>query len=151
MTASCGMKINCEKSPSYHDFANRVPVNSKCLSTGASFVVRSRGSSRIATIIRMGRFAVVGLLRRAKSKKKRPLELIRATFGHIVVAHTGLEPVISALRGQRVNQLHQCAAEVSNYRCAAALLASYALIPVGAHLKLLCGRHSVAATALSTF
>src|SRR5258705_864128 len=27
-----------------------------------------------------------------------------------VVAHTGLEPVISALRGQRVNQLHQCAA-----------------------------------------
>ena len=29
---------------------------------------------------------------------------------HIVVAHTGLEPVISALRGQRVNQLHQCAA-----------------------------------------
>jgi hypothetical protein len=29
-----------------------------------------------------------------------------------VAAHTGLEPVISALRGQRVNQLHQCAAEV---------------------------------------
>ena len=28
----------------------------------------------------------------------------------ILVAHTGLEPVISALRGQRVNQLHQCAA-----------------------------------------
>ena len=28
-----------------------------------------------------------------------------------LVAHTGLEPVISALRGQRVNQLHQCAAE----------------------------------------
>jgi hypothetical protein len=27
----------------------------------------------------------------------------------ILVAHTGLEPVISALRGQRVNQLHQCA------------------------------------------
>jgi hypothetical protein len=27
-----------------------------------------------------------------------------------LVAHTGLEPVISALRGQRVNQLHQCAA-----------------------------------------
>ena len=27
-----------------------------------------------------------------------------------MVAHTGLEPVISALRGQRVNQLHQCAA-----------------------------------------
>ena len=26
-----------------------------------------------------------------------------------MVAHTGLEPVISALRGQRVNQLHQCA------------------------------------------
>ncbi len=26
-----------------------------------------------------------------------------------LVAHTGLEPVISALRGQRVNQLHQCA------------------------------------------
>ena len=35
---------------------------------------------------------------------------------HIVVAHTGLEPVISALRGQRVNQLHQCAAEVWDYR-----------------------------------
>ena len=34
----------------------------------------------------------------------------------IVVAHTGLEPVISALRGQRVNQLHQCAAEVWDYR-----------------------------------
>jgi hypothetical protein len=28
-----------------------------------------------------------------------------------LVAHTGLEPVISALRGQRVNQLHQCAVE----------------------------------------
>ena len=28
-----------------------------------------------------------------------------------LVAHTGLEPVISALRGQRVNQLHQCAAK----------------------------------------
>jgi hypothetical protein len=28
-----------------------------------------------------------------------------------MVAHTGLEPVISALRGQRVNQLHQCAVE----------------------------------------
>ena len=28
---------------------------------------------------------------------------------HIVVAHTGLEPVISALRGQRVSRLHQCA------------------------------------------
>ena len=27
-----------------------------------------------------------------------------------LVAHTGLEPVISALRGQRVNELHQCAA-----------------------------------------
>ena len=26
-----------------------------------------------------------------------------------LAAHTGLEPVISALRGQRVNQLHQCA------------------------------------------
>ena len=37
---------------------------------------------------------------------------------HIVAAHTGLEPVISALRGQRVNQLHQCAAVVWDYRCA---------------------------------
>ena len=27
-----------------------------------------------------------------------------------MAAHTGLEPVISALRGQRVNRLHQCAA-----------------------------------------
>ena len=26
-----------------------------------------------------------------------------------MVAHTGLEPVISALRGQRVSRLHQCA------------------------------------------
>jgi hypothetical protein len=34
-----------------------------------------------------------------------------------MVAHTGLEPVISALRGQRVNQLHQCAARVLDYRC----------------------------------
>ena len=34
----------------------------------------------------------------------------------LLVAHTGLEPVISALRGQRVNQLHQCAVS-SNYRC----------------------------------
>lgn len=33
-----------------------------------------------------------------------------AVFVRKVVAHTGLEPVISALRGQRVNQLHQCAA-----------------------------------------
>jgi hypothetical protein len=35
----------------------------------------------------------------------------------IVVAHTGLEPVISALRGQRVNQLHQCALAGRDYRC----------------------------------
>ena len=33
-----------------------------------------------------------------------------------LAAHTGLEPVISALRGQRVNQLHQCAAADWNYR-----------------------------------
>ena len=34
-----------------------------------------------------------------------------------MVAHTGLEPVISALRGQRVNQLHQCAAiDFRDYR-----------------------------------
>ena len=33
-----------------------------------------------------------------------------------LAAHTGLEPVISALRGQRVNRLHQCAAEVWDYR-----------------------------------
>jgi hypothetical protein len=29
-----------------------------------------------------------------------------------VVAHTGLEPVVSALRGQRVSRLHQCAVAV---------------------------------------
>src|SRR6266436_10125998 len=35
-----------------------------------------------------------------------------------LVAHTGLEPVISALRGQRVNQLHQCATVgLWDYRC----------------------------------
>src|SRR6185295_9638472 len=36
-----------------------------------------------------------------------------------LVAHTGLEPVISALRGQRVNQLHQCAVveQPADYRC----------------------------------
>src|SRR5204862_7299778 len=28
---------------------------------------------------------------------------------NLLAAHTGLEPVISALRGQRVNQLHHCA------------------------------------------
>ena len=50
-------------------------------------------------------------------KKERPLELTPATFINIVAAHTGLEPVISALRGQRVNRLHQCAAEVWDYRC----------------------------------
>src|SRR4029450_5783071 len=41
-----------------------------------------------------------------------------------VVAHTGLEPVISALRGQRVNQLHQCAAAGWNYRWRYLVLAS---------------------------
>lgn len=41
-----------------------------------------------------------------------------------LAAHTGLEPVISALRGQRVNRLHQCAAEDSNYRGAVARIAS---------------------------
>jgi hypothetical protein len=61
-------------------------------------------------------------------KKERPLKLILATFVNIVAAHTGLEPVISALRGQRVNQLHQCAAEVWDYRCGWALIASLALI-----------------------
>src|SRR5205807_220388 len=42
--------------------------------------------------------------------------LIRVIFCSLLeklAAHTGLEPVISALRGQRVNQLHQCAAERS--------------------------------------
>jgi hypothetical protein len=43
-----------------------------------------------------------------------------------MVAHTGLEPVISALRGQRVNQLHQCAAADSDYRGAARVFASNA-------------------------
>ncbi len=41
-----------------------------------------------------------------------------------MVAHTGLEPVISALRGQRVNQLHQCALMYLDYRGAAPGLAS---------------------------
>ena len=41
-----------------------------------------------------------------------------------LVAHTGLEPVISALRGQRVNQLHQCALMDLDYRCAPSMLAS---------------------------
>ena len=41
-----------------------------------------------------------------------------------LVAHTGLEPVISALRGQRVNQLHQCALPSANYSFAAGSLAS---------------------------
>ena len=41
-----------------------------------------------------------------------------------LVAHTGLEPVISALRGQRVNQLHQCALMDLDYRCAPSRLAS---------------------------
>src|SRR5437899_4748334 len=53
-----------------------------------------------------------------------PREISRASASHsqviisrgklhtdLLAAHTGLEPVISALRGQRVNQLHQCAAE----------------------------------------
>ena len=30
-------------------------------------------------------------------------------FREKLVAHTGLEPVVSALRGQRVSRLHQCA------------------------------------------
>lgn len=38
-----------------------------------------------------------------------------------MVAHTGLEPVVSALRGQRVSRLHQCALAGWNYR----LLAEY--------------------------
>ena len=42
----------------------------------------------------------------------------------IVVAHTGLEPVVSALRGQRVSRLHQCAVVDSNYRCATTRSAS---------------------------
>lgn len=39
----------------------------------------------------------------------RPLTAYRSLMTDLLVAHTGLEPVISALRGQRVNQLHQCA------------------------------------------
>jgi hypothetical protein len=37
--------------------------------------------------------------------------VLRGPVEQELVAHTGLEPVISALRGQRVNQLHQCAVE----------------------------------------
>ena len=58
-------------------------------------------------------------------KEKRPPEPRLATIVNIVAAHTGLEPVISALRGQRVNRLHQCAAEVWDYRSPMALIASY--------------------------
>jgi hypothetical protein len=57
-------------------------------------------------------------------KKIRPPELIRSDLRDIVVAHTGLEPVVSALRGQRVSRLHQCAVSVWNYRCGAAMVAS---------------------------
>ena len=53
-------------------------------------------------------------LRTPLGKKKKPPR--SATFVKIVAAHTGLEPVISALRGQRVNRLHQCAAEDWDYR-----------------------------------
>ena len=43
----------------------------------------------------------------------------------LMVAHTGLEPVISALRGQRVNQLHQCAVESErDYKCLLVALAN---------------------------
>ena len=45
-------------------------------------------------------------------EKYKPWNGIRKTADEStgkLVAHTGLEPVISALRGQRVNQLHQCA------------------------------------------
>ena len=38
-----------------------------------------------------------------------PVAVAAMSFLEKLVAHTGLEPVISALRGQRVNQLHQCA------------------------------------------
>ena len=58
-------------------------------------------------------------------KEKRPPEPRLATIVNIVAAHTGLEPVISALRGQRVNRLHQCAAEVWDYRCPGARIASF--------------------------
>ena len=59
-------------------------------------------------------------------KEKRSLELILATSFSIVVAHTGLEPVISALRGQRVSRLHQCAVVEWNYRCPNSAVASCA-------------------------
>src|SRR5690349_21051125 len=42
--------------------------------------------------------------------KEKAARVNHSDLRHIVAAHTGLEPVISALRGQRVNQLHQCAA-----------------------------------------
>ena len=57
-------------------------------------------------------------------KEERPPELILATLVKIVVAHTGLEPVVSALRGQRVSRLHQCAVVDWHYRFAATRLAS---------------------------
>src|SRR5262245_35509751 len=44
--------------------------------------------------------------------KTKAAGVVLATFAISLAAHTGLEPVISALRGQRVNRLHQCAAEV---------------------------------------
>ena len=51
-------------------------------------------------------------------------QLNSSDLRHIVVAHTGLEPVVSALRGQRVSRLHQCALKDWNYRGHAALFAS---------------------------
>ena len=68
-----------------------------------------------------------------------PREISRASASHsqviisrgklptdLLAAHTGLEPVISALRGQRVNQLHQCAVR-SDYRGQRRGLASWLL------------------------
>ena len=56
--------------------------------------------------------------------KEKAAGVIQATFVNIVVAHTGLEPVVSALRGQRVSRLHQCALADWNYRCRATRSAS---------------------------
>ena len=63
-----------------------------------------------------------------------PLELVPAALRNIVAAHTGLEPVISALRGQRVNRLHQCAAVDWNYRCAAIAEASLESTPMAVRI-----------------
>ncbi len=55
------------------------------------------------------KIAVLEVFHQTVRDLKRPLELLEVSYCLVLVAHTGFEPVVSALRGRRPRPLDECA------------------------------------------